>query len=398
MRLLLFCLGCLLITVPEILRVYYIMPFPDSQEDVPTDLRQVNIAYWLHNNIWWVRLVGLTFLIGPFIHYVKRSGVWTRLVVLVPVAFGALVIYAFNFKFMADKMFLPPKNKVMQPPVLTDSTGNDLAISVEHNGDARAYPIELIGYHHQVDDTVGGKPVLVTYCTVCRTGRVWDPTVDGRQEHFRLVGMDHFNAMFEDSRTGSWWRQATGECIAGPLKGQTLTEVPSQQMTLSEFVEAHPQGLVMQPDGNFAEQYKGLAGFDEGTIDSELEYRDTASWQPKSWVVGVVHNGVARAYDWNELLRLGEIADTLGGDTITVSMPVSSVHLDSLGWMHMARDSSGFEVLLLSTTPLERLVDPTTGEETDAQTTSRTRILSYQEFWHSWRTFHPNTTRYVPER
>jgi len=30
-------LGILLLLVPEILRVYFIMPFPGSQEDMPTD-------------------------------------------------------------------------------------------------------------------------------------------------------------------------------------------------------------------------------------------------------------------------------------------------------------------------------------------------------------------------
>jgi hypothetical protein len=40
--------------------------------------------------------------------------------------------------------------------------------------------------------------------------------------------MDHFNAMFEDSQTKSWWRQVNGEAIAGPLKGKTLPEIPSQ--------------------------------------------------------------------------------------------------------------------------------------------------------------------------
>jgi hypothetical protein len=48
---------------------------------------------------------------------------------------------------------------------------------------------------------------------------VFSPVVDGRSETFRLVGMDHFNAMFEDASTHSWWRQANGEAIAGPSKG-----------------------------------------------------------------------------------------------------------------------------------------------------------------------------------
>jgi hypothetical protein len=63
---------------------------------------------------------------------------------------------------------------------------------------------------------------MITYCTVCRTGRVFEPVVNGKFEKFRLVGMDHFNAMFEDVTTKSWWRQVTGEAITGKLKGQQL--------------------------------------------------------------------------------------------------------------------------------------------------------------------------------
>ena len=89
------------------------------------------------------------------------------------------------------------------------------------NGEARAYPIQFLGYHHQVRDTIAGQPIIVTFCTVCRTGRVFSPFVDGAPETFRLAGMDHFNAMFEDATTGSWWRQATGEAIAGPRRGKS---------------------------------------------------------------------------------------------------------------------------------------------------------------------------------
>ncbi len=384
MRPFLFVLGVLVLLVPEILRVYYIMPFPGSQEDMPTDLRQVDIAYWLHTNIWWVRFIGLALIIGPFIHYL-RTGNWRkRIAVLLPVTLCAVVFYAFNFKFMADKMFYPPKVKNLAPVpspeergALPDSVANHLVIAVERNGDARAYPIELIGYHHQVLDTIGGEPVLVTYCTVCRTGRAWKPEVKGQPETFRLVGMDHFNAMFEDSRTGSWWRQVNGECIEGPLKGQQLEEVPSQQMTLGEFASRHPKGLVFQPDSNFTQEYAGLKGFDDGTIESSLEYRDTASWQPKSWVVGVVLDGHERAYDWNYLSRNEVINDTLGGQCIKLST-------DS---------ATGFDGLVV----FSEVSDRADGSGRDS-TYVEMNIPAYQEFWHSWRTFHPNTTRYEPKR
>ena len=91
-----------------------------------------------------------------------------------------------------------------------------LVLGVQINGQARAYPIQYIAYHHQVTDTVGGKPIMVTYCSVCRSGRVFEPRISGKQDAFRLVGMDHFNAMFEDKTTGTWWRQVNGEAVAGP--------------------------------------------------------------------------------------------------------------------------------------------------------------------------------------
>ena len=60
------------------------------------------------------------------------------------------------------------------------------------------------------------------------------PEIDGTTEEFRLVGMDHFNAMFEDKTTGSWWRQATGEAVTGPRKGMALKEYPIYQKSLKE--------------------------------------------------------------------------------------------------------------------------------------------------------------------
>ncbi|MBL7980783.1 MAG: DUF3179 domain-containing protein [Flavobacteriales bacterium] len=393
MRPLLFLLGILLLIVPEVLRVYYIMPFPGSQEDVATDLRQVDIAYWLHTNIWWVRLIGLALIIGPCLHYIRNGNGWKRLAMVLPVALAATVFYLFNFKFMADAMFLPVEHKAMAPVKLNDANAHDLVIAMERNGDARAYPIELIGYHHQVLDTIGGEAVMVTYCTVCRTGRTFSPVVNGEPETFRLVGMDHYNAMFEDGRTKSWWRQATGECIAGPLKGQVLAEAPSQQMTLGEWSSAHPNTLVLQPDPSFLDQYAGLKDYDEGTIASSLEGRDTASWQPKSWVVGVVHNGLGRAYDWNDLMGTPRYTmadpgaspehltlDTLGGDTICV----------------VVNDAGGFRVSRCSVQH-EDLLDLGDGASQN-QYVQKQALPAYQEFWHSWRTFHPNTTRYVPKQ
>jgi hypothetical protein len=39
----------------------------------------------------------------------------------------------------------------------------DMVIAVEVNGAQRAYPIREMAYHHLVNDTLGGEPIVPTY-------------------------------------------------------------------------------------------------------------------------------------------------------------------------------------------------------------------------------------------
>src|SRR5690606_5669593 len=218
-----------------------------------------------------------------------------------------------NFKMAADQMFLAPRSLIMAPWADNAVELGRLVLGIEIDGDARAYPIQFIGYHHQVTDTVAGQPVLVSYCTVCRTGRVFSPFVDGVQEEWRLVGMDQFDAMFEDRSTRSWWRQANGEALVGPRAGTVLTEWPSRQVTLAQWLALHPNSRIMQADPELQDRYSSSYAYEDGTSTSRLTGSDTTSWAEKSWVVGITVGGESRAYDWNRLRRERLINDELGG-------------------------------------------------------------------------------------
>jgi hypothetical protein len=312
--------------------------------------------------------------------------------------FWLFIFYNTNFRLLADKMFYQPENKILVSASKSTVNTNALVLGVQINNEAKAYPIEIIGYHHQVRDTIGGKPVMVTYCTVCRTGRVFSPIVNGQPEDFRLVGMDHFNAMFEDSRTKSWWRQVSGEAITGPLKGKQLPEVPSEQMTLQAWLSLYPNSYVLQPDSLFKEQYAELARYDEGKMEGRLERTDSLSWKDKSWVVGVSLGMFAKAYDWNDLIRLRVINDEIEQIPLTVVL-----ENDSASFHVWSRIVSNDTLVFAYSDSLKALIDINTSSVWDWsgrctegiwKGTSLNRIQSYQEFWQSWRTFHPNTERY----
>ena len=199
MKSLILVTGLLLLLAAEIARVYFIMPFPGSQQH-----NSIGFAYWLGSNIKWIRILLFLLIAYPLEQSFLHDKIWKKLLLVLVLGFWGVVFFFFNFRFEADKMFYQPKNKNF---AAADKTGTDtvLVIGVAINGVAKAFPVQIIGYHHQVTDTIGGVSAMITYCTVCRTGRVFSPVVNGQPETFRLVGMDHFNAMFEDVRTKSWW-------------------------------------------------------------------------------------------------------------------------------------------------------------------------------------------------
>jgi len=383
----------LFLFLAEFFRVYLVMPFPGSQISDTVD-----IAYWLERHIIWIRILILLLGIIALGRILKSGKTWEK-VSLSLALFGYIPLFTvLNFRIAADRKFLKPTNKSFI--TATESLDKSkLAIGVAINGEAKAYPIQLIGYHHQVMDTIGGEPVIITYCTVCRTGRVYSSRLNGRDEIFRLVGMDHFNAVFEDQTTKSWWQQASGRAIAGPLKGSMLKEIPSSQLTIDSWIRKYPNSVVMEPDPLYDERYFGLEDYDRGTMQSSLVKRDYRSWQPKSWIVGVRNDSSSTAYDWNELVKKRVIQDTLEGSPILVAMEsdTSSFHVYEC-------KVNGF-ILQFNTNLVDNhLTDQNTGStwnmdglciDGPLKGQQLKSVQAYNEFWHAWERFEPNSKKHV---
>lgn len=384
-------LGLLALIIFEFVRVYLIMPLPGSQQ-----FNSIDIAYFLGTNKWVIRLVGYLFVIiltvSIWMNILKRE----KLFILFLATIYIGVFYVFTFKMEADKMFYQP-TKVITASLLNNKIpSNKLVIGVVIDSVAIAYPIQLIGYHHQVVDTINNKAIMVTYCTVCRTGRVYSPIVNGKQETFRLVGMDHFNAMFEDQSTKSWWRQSNGECIAGPLKGYKLQEIRSEQAVLSAWSRVHPNTKILQPDPVFKEKFDQMDTYDKGTSKGSLTKRDKTSWSNKSWVLGVEDADNSKTYDWNQLVVQRIIQDSIPNNPIVILL-----ENDTASFHTYSRKMNNDVLSFIKNK--DSIWDTNTGSLwnydgicIDGQLKGKvlTKVASYQEFLHSWEFFHPKSSRY----
>ena len=134
--------------------------------------------------------------------------------------------------------------------------GKEPVIVLEINGDARAYPLQVLIWHEIVNDLVGEVPVSVTFCPLCNSAITFDRRLEGVVYDFGTSGnLRNSDLVMWDRQTESWWQQLTGEAIVGELTGKRLTFLPSPIISWNDFKAAHPQGQVLSKETGFPRPY-----------------------------------------------------------------------------------------------------------------------------------------------
>ncbi|MFO7779619.1 MAG: DUF3179 domain-containing protein [Nitriliruptoraceae bacterium] len=160
---------------------------------------------------------------------------------------------------------------------------------VDVDGDVRAYPLAILTWHEIVNDTVGGVPLVVTYCPLCNSALVFERTVEGPDGEelldFGTSGRLYLsNLVMYDRQHRNLWTQFEGEGVVGErFLGTELTRVPAWLFGFGEFRELHPQAQVLSRDTGHNRDYgrNPYTGYDqEGRapflFDGELDQRNSA--------------------------------------------------------------------------------------------------------------------------
>lgn len=235
---------------------------------------------------------------------------------------------------------------------------DDMVVSFTHHGETRAYPLRILVWHEIVNDRIGDLAINVSYCPLCGSAMVFDRSVDGRVLEFGVSGLLYqSDVLMYDRQTESLWSQLEMAAVSGPQVGHSLHMLPARHLTWSAWKQAHPEGLVLSTDTGHDIDYRNLPykGYESSSRLMFPVRFNRQDLPTKAWIVGVVINGVARAYPREQLPDGRIVEDTVGG------MPLR---------IHYDRDSH--EVTI-----------------TDANGTS---VLHTPAYWFAWQAFHPDTT------
>ena len=200
---------------------------------------------------------------------------------------------------------------------------NSRILGVFHNGIAKAYPISILNYHEVVNDFFHEVPVVITYCPLCGSGIAFDAKIKGEAKTFGVSGLLYnSDVLLYDRQTESLWSQLMSKSISGPMVGEVLTMLHTENTTWENWKEKHPKTLVLSYETGFDRDYdiNPYPNY-ESSISVFFPVSDrNALFHPKEYVLGIEINGKFKAYPFSELgkSKSGVVHETFQGQSLKI--------------------------------------------------------------------------------
>ena len=99
-----------------------------------------------------------------------------------------------------------------------DSDPDGLIVGVLLDGEAKAFPRDILNWHEIVNDRTGQTPMILNYCPLTGTGMAWyaDPTAT--RQTFGVSGLLYnSNLILYDRETDSNWSQMLEMSVEGVM-------------------------------------------------------------------------------------------------------------------------------------------------------------------------------------
>ncbi|MBW6536716.1 MAG: DUF3179 domain-containing protein [Mariniphaga sp.] len=198
-------------------------------------------------------------------------------------------------------------------------------IAVEIGGKAKAYPLSVLMFHEIANDEINGVPLTATYCPLCNAALVFDRRLEFEGKEYLLdfgvSGMlRNSDLVMWDRQTESWWQQFLGEALVGELTGAQLEIIPSMLISLNEFFESYPNGLVLSTETGISREYgtNPYTSYDnlenkqprlfKGEVDERLPAMER--------IIDIEVDGKYKIYPLSEISKKGVINDNFKGQPV----------------------------------------------------------------------------------
>lgn len=233
-----------------------------------------------------------------------------------------------------------------------------IVFGIRINGEARAYPRQIMEVREMVNDTLGGRHLGIPYCTLCGSAQVYytDRLTDGVERPIlRTSGLlIRSNKVMYDLNTYSVFDTFLGHAVTGPLAelGVKLKQASVVTTDWGTWKRTYPETTVLaeklalgrNPDFRNGRDANGPI-FPVGDVDPRLPAHED--------VIGIISpSGTPVAFQRSAAMIALRQGENVGFENINLTLEAGGIK---------AVSSDG------------------------------TDLGSHQAFWFAWSQFHPNT-------
>ncbi|MGH8497554.1 MAG: DUF3179 domain-containing protein [Blastocatellia bacterium] len=211
---------------------------------------------------------------------------------------------------------------------------NDLVFGVSINGDERAYPLRIMGWHEMFNETIGGVPVALAYCTLCGSGILFETKAEGREKPFVFGSsglLYRSNKLMFDRETDSLWNQFIGEPVTGPLAKSGI-RLKIRSVVITDWLSwksSHLGTKVLSLDTGYNRNYGSGVVYADYFASPELMFptsvRDESRIKRKDYVFGIRDTGIARAWPIDAFAKEAVINDEFNGKPLVLIGDVTTL-------------------------------------------------------------------------
>jgi Protein of unknown function (DUF3179) len=189
---------------------------------------------------------------------------------------------------------------------------DEYVLGVEIDGQSRAYPLNMMGQpgSEVVNDSLGGRPIAVTFCGLCEAPLVFSRRVDDRTLTFHVSGvLVDSNMLIKDVETRSGWVQLLGKAIEGPLKGKVLERFASTWTDWKTWRAEHPATTAIRLKRRIGKYSPGRPG--TASSSKKRGFIEALQW-------GLAVRGKARSWPFSGLERERVVNDSFDGRPLLI--------------------------------------------------------------------------------
>lgn len=166
----------------------------------------------------------------------------------------------------------------------TPFAADDIVVGMVINGEAKAYPYNVLNWHEIVNDEIGGVNVTVSYCPLCDTIVAFDRGnttfgVSGKLYQSCLVMYDRSD--------DTLYAQPWGTGIVGANVNQQVDRLPAVKTTLGQWLEQYPDSQILSTRTGHNRNYEGYpygTYYTDDQIVFEVRNQDQQMLHPKTIV------------------------------------------------------------------------------------------------------------------